>query len=453
MSKDAMRRKRVLVFCRFYLWKDFRKNFEPLSQDYEFHYLTDGHSPGTQDTREIFYAAFAARRRSDALSENDVEQIISRCRYCRNIDRDLAERQVHAMAVAASHFLDSVQPDFIVSHMVDDYVTHIFAELATKRGIRFAGYCFSYFPGVVQVTQGWNGKAFDVREPAREEVEHILETISQRVYRQNYLQNTGYSFSKHLKLVLKYHLKYPVFGIKSILERDRHNLHYRITPHNADRKNILYYPWPKNFTENWMGKLDMARSTYPDRPVLYLPLAYSPESTIDYWIADRRPIDYEAFTLEALVNLSKSAIVLVKEHLHMQGIRSPHFHRAIRDIPGVISVHPEAFSNDLLERADAVIVGGGSVGIEATIRGKPVLSYAPDVYWFAASRAAGLSINDMPDWSRQACDHIASHVPLTADERFVFISRCLASTVHPRPGNKIWPLIDLEHLRQLLDNG
>ncbi|QUM71326.1 hypothetical protein [Sphingopyxis granuli] len=450
---DTARRKKILVFCRFYLAKDFRNNFESLGQDYDFHYLTDGHSPGTQDTRKIFYAAFAEQKRSDVLTEDDVDQIISRCRYCRNIDRELAERQVHAMAVAAAHFLDAAQPDFVISHMIDDYVTHIFAEIAAKRGIRFAGYCFSYFPGVVQVTQGWNGKPFDVREPARQEVEQILEAISQRVYRQNYLQNTGYSFAQHVKLVAKHYLKYPVFKLRSLFERDPYNLHYRIIPYYADRRRLRDYPRPRDFSGDWIDRIHTARAAHPDRPILYMPLAYSPESTIDYWIADRRAIDYEAFTLKLLAELAKSAIVLVKEHLHMQGIRSPQFHRAIGSISGVISVHPEAFSNDLLERADAVIVGGGSVGIEATIRGKPLLSYAPDVYWFAASRAAAISIDDIHLWSKQARDHIASHVPLTADERFDFIRRCLASTVRPRPGSKSWPLIDLDDLRQLLDRG
>lgn len=448
---ESAGRKKVLIFCRFYFIDDFRNNFAPLASEYDLQYITDGHSPGAPDTRERFYAAFDDNLRSDLLSVDDVDQIISRCRYSRNVDRTLAERQVHAMTVAISEVIDRYAPDAIVSHMVDDYVGHIYTHLAQKRGINFVGYAHSYFPGMIQLTHGWNGAPFDVREPDDAEVDAIYEAISERTYRQNYSQNTTYGFAKHLKLFLKHQAKYPVFGMRSLLQRDRYNFHYRVTPFLADRKNLLNFPLNTDFTADWEGRLTKARADHPDHPIIYLPLAYAPESTIDYWIADRRPIDYEAFTLDVLGALSKSATVLVKEHVHMQGIRSRAFLHAVRDMPGVISVHPEAFSNNVLEQADAVLVGAGSVGIEASIRGKPVLTYGPDAYWFEGSRATPLPIDDLADWSAMAREAIAAHRPLTADERKQFIRRCLRSTVHPRGSYRKWPLVDIGDLRLILD--
>ena len=42
---------RVLSFCRPYLISDFRSNLAPVADEYEIDYLTDGHAPGTRDTR------------------------------------------------------------------------------------------------------------------------------------------------------------------------------------------------------------------------------------------------------------------------------------------------------------------------------------------------------------------------------------------------------------------
>lgn len=443
--------KNILVFCRFYYIDDFRNNFSPVSDEYNFTFITDGHSPGTQDTREKFYAEFNQNARSDTLSQEEIDEIIIRCRYCRNVDRDLAERQVHAMTIAIRHFLDLYEPDAIISHMVDDYVGHIYALLAEKRGINFVGYAYSYFPGKLQLTHGWDGTAFNVREPGDEEVDAVFDTISERTYRQNYLQNSSYGLFQHLKLFLKHQAKYPVFGFRSVVQCDPYNYHYRVTPYLADRKNLFNYPLKRDFAADWQADLAQARKTHPDRRVLYLPLAYVPESTIDYWIPEHRAIDYEAFTLDALTHLSQSAILLVKEHVHMQGIRSRAFYKAISAIPNVVSVHPDAFSNNVLSEADAVIIGAGSVGVEATIRDKPVLSFGPGCYWFEASRAVPLPIAGLSIWAKQAEEAIAVYRALPLDEKKAFIRQCLRSTVRPRPGEKRWALIDLDDLRLILD--
>ncbi len=81
----------------------------------------------------------------------------------------------------------------MLSHMVNNYVTHLLAELARLRNLVYAGYAYSYFPGKVQVTQYRYDVPLDVREPDDSEVAATFEHISQRTFRQNYLQPEGYN--------------------------------------------------------------------------------------------------------------------------------------------------------------------------------------------------------------------------------------------------------------------
>ena len=135
----------------------------------------------------------------------------------------------------------------------------------------------------------------------------------------------------------------------------------------------------------------------------------------------------------------------------MVGARAPDIYRRIGAIEHVVNAHPKEFSNDLLAEADAVVLGGGSVGVEATVRGKPVLSYAPNTYWFSASGASYLDLDDMAGWPAAVRRAIDGFRPLTEPERFEFIRACLASTVRPRDGSRRWPLIAHEDLSRLLE--
>lgn len=451
-GKNGGEAKRFLVFCRFYLIDDFRGNFAPFEGDerFEFAFFTDGHSPGTEDTRKRFYAAYEANERSQELSAEDEDEIVTRCRYLRNIDREKAVRQAHAMAVSIAAKLDDFRPEAILSHVVDDYVTHVCSILAAKRGIRYVSYAFSYFPGHIQLIQGWDGTPFDLRDPSDEEVDNVHAEIGQRVFRQNYLQKGRYSRAVHLHMIGRYFIKRVAFTLKKYKERDPLNLHYTVTPFVADRQKLRDFPSKSLFDAEWRDDLKRLRKDNPDIPVVYLPLAFTPESTIDYWIDDRRPIDYEPLMLEVMETLSRSTIVIAKDHTHMQGIRKPAFYNALGGLERVINVPPEDFSNDVLEECNIVLLGGGSVGVEATIRGKPVASYAPDCYWFAHSGATPLDFGQLAEWPQQLRAAIERYRPKSEEENRAFIRACLASTVRPRGGQRIWPFIQPDDLERLL---
>lgn len=448
---EAKARPKILVFCRPYLIADFRKNLEVVADEFAFDFLTDGKCKGTRDTRAIFYAALKTDEKSSELTEHDLEEVTARCRLLRNIDQAQARRLAHAMAITLASELTESAPHAVLSHWVDEYVTHLLSLLAAKRGIMYLGYAYSYFPGKAQLIQYAYGKAFIVRKPDAAEVDAVYEAVSQRAYRQNYLQPAKYTRAQHVKYMLRYRIKRLIFWAKGRLESDPWHLHYAITPFIVDRRRLSDYPSKSDFVKNWQDRLSAEKERRPGVSVVYFPLAYFPESAIDYWVQDRRILGYEALMLEAIKHLSQHMIVVVKEHLHMLGARNPRFYEALNALPDVISVHPSEYSNDVLAASDAVLLGGGSVGLEASLREKPIVSYCPTSFWFEASGASAIDLGDTGNWHRVIASAIASHTPMSDAEKRDFIRKCLQSTVQQRGQGNRWLLIAKEDLSEMLN--
>lgn len=447
---ETTKRRRVLAFSRHYLAADFRTNLAPIAEEYDVFYLVDGRSPGTRDTRKLFYKALHANMRCAEIDEATEADAIIRCRWLRNLPRVKAQRMVHAMALALVTELDRIRPDIVMCHWVDEYVTHLLSILATRRGASFVSYAFSYFPGHIQMVACSDGLALDVREPSAAEVEETLETISPMSFRQDYLQPKQYTRGRHNWAVLRYSLKRLAFKLMAIRDRDPLNVHYGLTPHIAERRYFSDFPKAALFDSDWRAKLARLRSQHPGKPVVYLPLGYFPESTTDYWIADTRILDYSAMIVKMVKALSSECLVVVKEHAHMAGARDSGLYPQLLSIDGCLSVPPDQYSNEVLARCDAVVMGGGSVGVESYIRGKPIFSYCPTAFWFEPARANLLKLDQIERWVVQIKEALPLYQQPTRGDCATFISACLRSTVRIRAADTVWPTMNVEDLRLIL---
>ena len=156
-----------------------------------------------------------------------------------------------------------------------------------------------------------------------------------------------------------------------------------------------------------------------------MPLGHTPEAGTDYMIRDVRYIEYEETILRIATRLGREFTLLVKDHFHMLGVRDPKFYTALRQVPGVVVVPPTVNSNALLSKGiDRVLVGAGSVGIEATIRGKIVFTFSDTAYWLQASGARHLRLDELEYWPRQIMSFRAESVP-----EVDFVKQCLGTTL------------------------
>jgi hypothetical protein len=442
---------RVLVFCRPYLIRDFRENVAPLENEFDFAFLTDGKCWGTRDTRERFYANLAAGTRCEAITSADEDQIRSRCRLLNNLDPKQATALIHAMGSAFDEELERWPPKCILCQLVDEYVTHTLTLLAAKRGIRVISYFQSYIPGFVQLTEHAHGQAFKVREPASDEIQSTVRLLQRARFRQDYRQRSNATLRQHLLGVARYQIKKIVFAFKAKLERDPWNLHYAITPYIAERRRVSDFPKLTDFEVDWCGALKRLK-TKEDTLVVYLPLPYVPEATTNYWVENRKIIDYDQQLIEIISELTADGnmIVAVKEHLHMLGARAIGLYRKLRDLENVVSIHPSELSVDVLNACDAVVIGTGSIGIEATMAGKPVFSYSDTSFWFRPSRATFLDLDEVASWDKQIRQQLSRRSTIKGIEPEEFVRTILKSTVRLRSAGQKWPLVDVDDLRTVL---
>ncbi len=444
-------RPKLLVFCRNYLIPDFHEIFDPLLEKYDIKYLTDQYCKfGTEDTRKPFYDFLKNEKLCSELDQDTENDVIARCRLLRNLNRKQSSRMLHAMANVIGDVIEKTKPDLIFTHMVDEYILHLFCILAARRKIPYASYCGSYFPGHALIFDSQNGSALPFRSPEEAEVQKVLEQISPVDFRQNYNQVKSYSIWQHLRLLIRYAAKKIIFLFKSFFEKDPWGVHYKIVPYCADRRRLTDFPNMDNFVIDWQSKLSELKTSFPEKVVLYMPLAYSPEATTDYWIDNTSIIDYNNKVIEIIKTLALNCIVLVKEHTHMMGARDASLHRVLKSIDFVISIHPNALGNEVLLRSNAVILGSGSVGVEAFLRDRPVFSYCENAYWFTFSKANYLDLDNIPEWTNQIKKALPSYSPASNEEKKRFVFDCLKSTLRTRPNGRRWPLLDTKDLDLLV---
>ncbi len=154
-AAPAASKARILIFCRAYLVDDFRANVAPLESEFDFRFLCDGKKPGTDDTRARFYHHLRARTAWPLLSAEERDDVIGRCRLLRNIERPKAEALVNAMGNALQEWFTQTNPQAVLCHMVDEYVTHLTSIIARKRGIFYVGYAGFFFPGAYSADAVW----------------------------------------------------------------------------------------------------------------------------------------------------------------------------------------------------------------------------------------------------------------------------------------------------------
>jgi hypothetical protein len=277
----------------------------------------------------------------------------------------------------------------------------------------------------------------------------MMSSITRARFRQNYGQAVAsYSFARHVQRVARYCVKRVYFATKGILERDRLQAHYALTPFIAERRSLLDYPASRLFERDWRSAL----SALGDAPVIYMPLGYFPESTIDYWTSDRSILDYEEKVLEMARSLGRRFRLLVKEHPHMVGVRSPRFYGALATIPNVVLAGPFEYSSDIMEAAAGVVLGGGSGGVEAVLFDRPVFTFCDTIYWYKPSGARFLDLRDIGGWAKVIAEGLKSYRPMTPAEKLQFLATCLESTVLVRPGGRRWPLTDTRQMGDAIDH-
>lgn len=215
-------------------------------------------------------------------------------------------------------------------------------------------------------------------------------------------------------------LRRPFNVVKSKVKRDPYNHHYlgsRLLARELGRLGSL--PRYGDHREDWK---DLAGRQ--GLPVAFLPLQVWPEVNSEYWLRHRPLMPYPSGVLQGIRHLRGVATVLVKEHPQHVGVRQPSFLEALRQEPHVIMAPPSVPSSVILETCDVAMVWSGSIGLEASLTGKPILDFGGT---YLTDNRAALPVSSIGDLEAlgDSLPTLLDRGGLTEAERVEFLQRTL----------------------------
>lgn len=166
----------------------------------------------------------------------------------------------------------------------------------------------------------------------------------------------------------------------------------------------------------------------PDLCYAFFPLHTEPEVSL---LVYGRPYVNQIEVIRSLaMNLPADRILLVKEHPWMVGKRSMDYYNALLNIPRVRLVQPSVDARDLILNADLVTVITGSIALEATILGKPVLTFG-DCPYNALPPSMVQRVTDPRVLSLQIRNLLESQAPNdVALEAYVAATLAISESIH-----------------------
>lgn len=307
------------------------------------------------------------------LSPVEEADLIARCRLLRKLPHATATRHLRAMAVAVDELLQREQPSHILSLTVDSFVIDLLRLLSARDGIPFTGLVGCFVNGCFRVTS--RGESHLNPAPVVDALlamkARILDPAYTPAFNRKALASPRLGAMRRWALNLA---RVPYFFARRHLSGDRYNYHYW-SSEVVSRGHATLFPPRDPGTTGWKRRLDDDR-----RPKVFVPLQMFPECTIDYWCEDREAIDYYARLEDFIASHHRDVLIVVKEHPSVYPSRPPGFYAKLARDPRVVVVPTYAHSNAVLAEVEGVLVWTGTVGFEAALRGKAVLSMSNSYY-------------------------------------------------------------------------
>jgi hypothetical protein len=317
----------------------------------------------TQDS-----AAFAV----DQIGTATCVEIIKRCRLLRNLDQQLALKTIGAMWLALDAAIDRLQPDLLLSFLVDFYPADILQRLVERRKIRFIGLS----GGILKDTVTFSalGEYIFVREPAAAELDCALAEMMTPTFAPSVVATKKYNFSRFFKTKLIWNARHWLLSLRSLQYADPLNPEYMTTPRPGDD---YYVRWRDRKVVDYMDvEWEQKLQAVPFEKRVFVGLQYNPECSTDYWIRDVRLADWIASLVEISNVLTANGFtVFVKDHPVMFGLRRTDVYDQLSKIAGVVFVPYEVRSQQLIEQCKTTFTWTGTIGIQAALAGRcPIAS-------------------------------------------------------------------------------
>lgn len=311
----------------------------------------------------------------------DFNGIILRCRYLRSLSPKRAYANAQAMCLAIERIIQEYDADVVFGMVMDSYVLDIIDQVMRSKNSQYVGFLNNMINGYSRLTS--RGELIQLSEPSMDMIEKTISELSVKNYIPNMQKDFMWSTSPLLMYFTKYlkeKIKIVYYFIKKITDNDPDNFYYNTVAAKScmscRKLDQIFFRRFEN--KNWLQLIKQAKSK--GKLVVYMPLQFYPECSLDYWGTKIHFAAFYAVVKKIIANTYNDIIILVKEHPSAMGLRKSEFYAQFSSNKDMILTPFDISSNQVIEKADIVLTWTGSVGVEAIMRGKPLVTFGEAYY-------------------------------------------------------------------------
>lgn len=340
----------------------------------------------------------------------DITEIVKRCRGLRAIHYHEAKELIFRCSKFFIEFYkEKSSLKLIVAGAVDNYVMDLMFRFAKHFGISCLGITdFFLFPQYKLVTS--YGEANKFYEPSDLEINQVLYELENKKPSplainklKAYKNALRYFIGFYYRYIIRYVINYKIGG--------KLGYEYRFAPHLASCKSIFQLL----FSDKYFDKLDIEWIKNNSNSIVYIPLHWYPEATIDYWTDDPEKADYFHLLFRVISFFrDKNVYVILKEHPAFFLSRELDFYKQLKEFNNVILLNPFIKTQYLFEFVNDIVVWNGSTGVEALIAGKNVYNTTESYY----------SNKKIPSYKQYGASY-----SLTREEKYEMIKNILQTSL------------------------
>lgn len=319
------------------------------------------------------------RRKEAEYGDPNLYLMVAGCRFIGSFEHRKALRLLESGFRLFEQQFDEFRPDAILSDGVACTMSYIQYAIARKRGIPFLTLAAARVTDRFYIIRN--------RRDRYERVEALFEQYK-RDGLPGHLREQAQEFLdtfRGVKQKPKYYLEYaqPPKVDYASLRTIRELLHRRsLDPDNY----LLQSPWRAlggrvtRLAKNYVFDPGHFERPEPGEKFVFFPLHFQPEMTT--LVLGPYAVNQVAVVENLAKTLPIDHRLYVKEHKASLGRREMGYYRRLRSIPNVRLISPYADSHDLITQSSAVCVISSTVGWEALLYEKPVVSIG-DVFYNA----------------------------------------------------------------------
>lgn len=295
-------------------------------------------------------------------------------------ERHLLEGRTHqqvldlclALYESAHRLFDRAQADFAFSEDVSCLSSYMYWSVARQREIPF--YCIGdarirYRVSVYRDLQEWRHTTARFEELRRRGLDETQREVARsylRTFRDKPVRPAG----------MERRAKLPVATPHDATRLLSFSRRYRIDPSNPtlEAPHVSLGKRVRRLARSaWLPRTNLFETPPAGEPYVLFPIHFQPEAST----LVLAPMYLDQVTL--IENISKSlpagCRLYVKEHISNRGRRPLSFYQAIKSIPGVRLLGPQADTWSLIKHAAAIAVITGTMGWEGLIFRRPVITF------------------------------------------------------------------------------